>query len=101
MMDDEDGWVNPTLAMLAEVADEPRTVKLRRKLDGLLEGHGVDAILAAVIPLLVEIHLNAHSDDENRVCITCANASLTELFQAMRVISDDITGDMDGDGDCS
>lgn len=88
-MEDDDAWVNPTLAMLAEMAGSEQVERLRGRLERQLDGHSIETILAAVVPLLVEIHLDAHSDDDNRVCVPCANADLTDLLQAMRRISED------------
>ena len=96
--DREEEWVNPTLAMLAEASGKKRTRALRAELEAILDGRDFETILAAVVPLLVEIHLDAHADEDNTVCATCANADLTELLQAMRRISEDFMGDvMEGD----
>lgn len=94
--------MNDTFRLLQEHADLPVTRRILEAIDDLLDNQEGPVVMAALAQALVSAHLTLSSEEDGAVCVSCANASLTELFQAMRGINDAMlseAGDAGGHGE--
>ena len=76
--------------MIVESSRKKKTRALYNKISGVLEGHDLETVFAALVPLLVAVHLDSHSDAKGDLCLRYSNAGLIELVQSIRKINDEI-----------
>lgn len=83
--------MNRTFATLTKYSKLKKTEILSDKILQLLEGHSGGTVMAAIIPILINAHINVNIENDGTICIPCTNAGLTELIQTIRKLHDDLT----------
>ncbi len=82
--------LNNTLSLLSEFAGTPRTEELIERLDSISDEYKCGEVMVALIHLLITGNMNSVSVEDAPLDTVQVNVSLTELFQAMRIVSDNM-----------
>lgn len=80
--------MNDTLGILNEFGGKRKTQELIGKIENLFEDYTNGSVLAAVVQVLVAIHIDTNMSETETICEPCSNANLTELVQAIRSVND-------------
>lgn len=86
--------MNETFEIIAELHAKKKTRNLGKRVSACFEGYENGTILAALVPILVELNLESCVEGD-RVCQTCSVDGLTELLQAIRRVHEEIVDGME------
>mgnify|MGYP001576065135 CR=1 FL=1 len=82
--------MNETFEAIAHSFHKRKSKILRKEISRVIDGHSGATILSAIVPLLVELNLEANIEENEVICKPCAMVGLTELLQAIRKVNDEI-----------
>lgn len=82
--------MNRTLNDFYQFAKDPETEKLFNVLDEATDDHRNGTVLAALIRLLMVVHLDSIQDDDGSIDLMFANQCFVELAQTLRVVQDNL-----------
>ena len=81
--------MNETYVVLAKWTRRKKTQALVDKLHRILRKYDGKTTLAAMLVVLVDVHLSVNEGPGGKLCVPCTNASLTELIQTLRGFHDE------------
>lgn len=82
--------MNDTFRILSSYFEKRKTRTLANKIGKLCSGHEHLTVIAALLNILVQAHIDANIDEEDVLCIQCSNVGLTELLQSIRRVNDEM-----------
>lgn len=85
---------NETMAMIDEFRDTPETQHLINRLEKILDDETGGTVLAALTYFLMREHICMNVVDDDWICDPCSNVELTQLFQALRHIKEELLEDI-------
>ena len=82
--------MNETYDVITHTVNRKKTRALGKQIAKLIDGYDAATIISALVPILVELNISNHLEENDTVCRPCAMVGLTELLQAIRQVSDDM-----------
>lgn len=85
---------NETFKLIMEYSDTPESQSLIERIEKVTGEYTPGHVFAALLHVLITEHITMNLDDDGAICESCTNASLTEMFQAIRQIHGGVLEDI-------